>query len=86
MQNHLLGERGPGASTSREDHPGDGHRGALRHLTIPWNLLCQVMAKLSFPGESLKALDSRAARAKEGVWVQLARHMTRKKHGVWDWG
>lgn len=61
--------------------------GLLRHLTIPWNLLCQVTAELGCPGESLKALDSRAARAKEGIWVQLALHMTRKKeHGVWGLG
>lgn len=56
--------------------------GLLKHLTIPWNLLCQVMAELGCPGESLKALVSRAARAKEGIWVQLALHMTRKKKSM----
>lgn len=61
--------------------------GLLQHLTIPWDLLCQMMVELGCLGESLKALDSRAARAKEGSWVQLALHMTRKrKHGVWGWG
>lgn len=58
----------------------------LRQLTVPWKLLCQVMAVLGCLGESLKARDSGAARAKEGIWVQLALHGTRKKHGVWDWG
>lgn len=56
-------------------------------LTVPWNLLCQVMAELGCPGESLKALDSRAVRAGEGIWVQLALHMTRKKRmvsGGWE--
>lgn len=61
--------------------------GLLGHLTIPWKLICQVMAVLGCLGESLKARDSRAARAKETIWVQLALHRTRKKkHSVWVWG
>lgn len=81
---HLLGERGPRPQQAGRTTRVTATGRLLRLLTISWNLLCQVMAELGCPGESLKALDSRAARAKESIWVQLALHMTRKKkHGVW---
>lgn len=76
---HLLGEKGPRPQQAGRTTRVMATAGLLKHLTIPWNLLCQVMAELGCPGESLKALDSRAARAKEGIWVQLALHMTRGK-------
>ena len=60
--------------------------GLLRHLTIPWKPLCQVMAVLGCAcpsGGVPESQDSGAARAKEGIWVQLALHKPRKRHGVW---
>lgn len=83
---HLVGEKGPRPQQAGRTTRVMATAGLLRHLTIPWNLLCQVMAELGCLGESLKALVSRAARAKEGIWVQLALHMTRKKKKVWCLG
>lgn len=79
----VQGERGPRPSISREGHPGDGHRRAAETSNNSLEAALPSDGCAWPSGRAPESQASRAARAKEGIWVQLALHKPRKKYGIW---